>query len=332
LLTSPELAYVPCGTTFCGAKHMTNVYVIPITLAGSVPLVCPMCRGCLRVGEAEWACDSCGTRFPLRDGAPDLIVGERYEVTCDESVLVSEEITNRRTVVDFYSPLFRELFGARKPRILSLGCGVGADVDALCDAGFDAYGIDNGIRSSVWKRRKYPERLVMANGKHMPFPSESFDCVFCGCVFPHVGVKGASYEVTPDYREQRLELATEMARILKPGGRAVVSNPNRWFPFDIFHEHTADHFRARATPPWNPLLLSRGDYQALFAQAGCVRASGLSNLRYWSFANSRKSLKGRIASIPVQALFWTASTIKPLRTSFINPWIIVMIEKAGAAQ
>ncbi|CAN5600526.1 hypothetical protein BH10ACI4_BH10ACI4_24580 [soil metagenome] len=299
---------------------------------GPVALVCPKCHGELNKTSDRWLCSSCPHEFPMRDGSPDLILGERYDVDSGEQVMLSEEVTNHRTVNEYYVPLFRKLFKERAPRILSLGCGVGADVDALCDAGFDAYGIDNGVRSGTWKRRKYPERLVMANGKCMPFADETFDCVFCGCVFPHVGVQGSSYNVTPDYHEQRLELASEMARVLKPGGRVIASNPNRWFPFDIFHEHTAERFRVRPTFPTDPLLLSRGDYEKLFAGSGCVRAVGLPVEGYWSFANSSKSLKGRLASLPVRMLFRAASAIKPLRTSFINPWIIVMIEKAGAAQ
>jgi SAM-dependent methyltransferase len=297
--------------------------------ASTIDIVCPACQEPL---SAEWACARCAKQYPVQEGAPDLIVGERYDVASDEQAMVSEEITNTRTVNDYYVPLFRSLFGTNSARILSLGCGVGADVDALCAAGFDAYGIDNGVRSSIWKRRQHPEHLFMANGKHLPFASGTFDCVYCGCVFPHVGVQGSSYKVTSDYFEQRQALAREMTRVLKPNGKIIVSNPNRWFPFDIFHEHTADRYRMRFSLPTNPILLSRGDYEKLFAPAGCVRASGLPVLGYWSFANSRKTLKGRIASAPVRLLFWLASVVKPLRTSFINPWIIVMIEKGGVTR
>lgn len=303
----------------------------PVSATGaSTILACPVCHAGLNAAEDTWSCMACERRFSVIDGSPDLILGERYEVESAEQVMCSEEITNRRTVNEYYVPLFRELFGGRRARILSLGCGVGADVDALCEAGFDAYGIDNGVRSGVWNRRTHKDRLVMANGKHMPFPDATFDCVFCGCVFPHVGVQGASYKVTSDYREQRRALAAEMARVLRPGGKVIASNPNRWFPFDIFHEHTAERFRMRPAFPSDPLLLSRRDYEELFAPAGCARASGLPVQGYWSFANSRKSLKGRIASLPVRLLFAVASSVRPLRTSFINPWIIVMIEKAGS--
>jgi SAM-dependent methyltransferase len=295
---------------------------------GSVRLVCPACRGTLHTERDVVYCSDCERGFPTVDGFPDLIHGERYPVDNGEQVMLNEELTNRRTVEEYYVPLFEKLFGGRQASILSLGCGVGADVDALCDAGFDAYGIDNGVRSSQWKRRGHQDRLIMANGKHMPFPDETFDCVFCGCVFPHVGVQGETYKVSDDYKEQRQCLASEMARVLKPGGRIIASNPNRWFPFDIFHGHTAGSFHARLTLPNDPLLLSRGDYEKLFAPAGCVRAVGLPVKGYWSFANSRKHLKGRIGSLPVRLAFRIASAIKPLHTSFLNPWIIVMVEKA----
>jgi SAM-dependent methyltransferase len=297
---------------------------------GAVEPVCPSCKGALLSAGQVLICSNCGRNFPHLDGFPDLVHGERYDVDNGDQVMLDEEITNRRTVEEYYIPLFEKLFDGRAARILSLGCGVGSDVDALCDAGFDAYGIDNGVRSCTWKRRHHPDRLFMANGKYMPFADETFDCVFCGCVFPHVGVQGDTYKVTDDYRAQRLTLASEMARVLKPGGKVIASNPNRWFPFDIFHGHTAGSLRMRPTLPTNPLLLSRGDYEDLFAPAGCVRAVGLPVDGYWSFENSRKHIKGRIASIPVRLLFRISSVIKPLRTSLLNPWIIVMIEKAEA--
>lgn len=303
-------------------------------LKRTLTIVCPQCTEPF-AGVEEFHCRKCQKTYPLLDGFPDLIVGNRYDDPTPEEAILAEEITNRRTVEDYYIPLFSRIWpgagASAAPRVLSLGCGVGTDVEALCEAGYDAYGIDNGKRSAEWKRRKFPERLFMANGAHMPFPSETFDAVFCGCVFPHVGVQGFSYAVTPDYHEQRLELARGIVRVLKPDGRVIASNPNRYFPFDIFHEHTAERMRMRFNPPWNPLLLSRGDYERLFREAGCARAGGLPVARYWSFANSRRTLKGRILSAPVRFLFQLCS-FKPLRTSMLNPWIIVLIEKGAPAR
>jgi SAM-dependent methyltransferase len=295
-------------------------------------IVCPACRGTLSGTAKAPVCDTCGSRYLIREGFVDLVVGERYDDDTLDCALENEETTNRETVERYWIPLFRRLWpeGAKGRRILSVGCGVGADVEQLVDAGFDAYGIDNGKRVAHWLRRKCAERLFCGNGRHMPFEDSSFDLIFCGCVFPHVGVVGTSFRTTPDYFQQRLELAAEMARVLRPGGRIVSCNPNRFFPFDIFHGHQAGKMTLRPTPPWQHLLLSRGDYLEMFRRFGCVRAVALPVSGYWSFSNSRKTWKGRLLAAPVDFLFRLVSNLSILRGSPLNPWLIVMLEKGAA--
>ena len=209
---------------------------------------------------------------------------------------------------------------------------MGSDVETLRKAGFNAMGIDNGKRSEFWReRRESPESLVMGNGKRMPFEDSTFDVIFCGCVFPHGGVVGTTFDTTSDFYEQRLELAGEMARVLKPGGKIVSCNPNRFFPFDIFHGHKAGKPILRPTMPWKRLLLSRGDYLGMFNRYGCVRATALPVENYWNFTNSKKSFKGRVMAAPVAFLFRLVSRVGFLRGSALNPWLIVMIEKGAAA-
>jgi Methyltransferase domain len=108
------------------------------------------------------------------------------------------------------------------PTILCLGCGVGSDVDQLCAAGFRVAGIDNGKRAAAWTMHQNGPSFFRANGQHMPFEDETFDFAYCGCVFPHVGVEGVTYNVTEDYYEQRLALAKEMVRVVKKRGPSVV--------------------------------------------------------------------------------------------------------------
>jgi SAM-dependent methyltransferase len=299
----------------------------------TMPVFCPACHGELRSTDAAIVCSACQARYPIEHGVPDLIVGDRYDDDTPDCALCNEEVTNRDTSLRYWIPLFERMFGARRDvRILSLGCGVGADVDALVEQGWDAYGLDNGKRSAHWAaRRKRPERLFMANGKHMPFPSETFDIVFCGCVFPHVGVVGTTFNTTPDFWEQRSALAGEVARVLKRGGSMISCNPNRFFPFDIFHGHQAGKPVLRPTMPWERLLMSKGDYLRMFTQFGRFRATALSNENYWSFTNSKRSLKGRIMAAPVSALFTLVSRVGVLRGSPLNPWLVVRVEK-GMAQ
>jgi len=304
-----------------------------LTVRGqALRVVCPACRGALFDAGEVLTCNACGSRYPKRGGFVDLVVGERYDDDTTDGAVENEEATNRDTVERYWIPLFRRLWpeGAKGRRILSLGCGVGADVEQLVAAGFDAYGIDNGKRVAHWWRRNCPERLYCGNGKHMPFEDASFDLMFCGCVFPHVGVVGTTFRTTADYFEQRLALAAEMARVLRAGGRIVSCNPNRFFPFDIFHGHQAGKITLRPTPPWHHLLLSRGDYLEMFRRVGCVRAVALPVKGYWSFANSRKTWRGRLLAAPVDLLFRLVSSTSILRSSPLNPWLIVMLEKDSA--
>jgi SAM-dependent methyltransferase len=295
----------------------------------AIRVVCPLCRGSLERTADAMICAGCNARFPITEGRVDLIVGDRYDDDTPSSAIENEETTNRETVDRFWDPLFRRLLpeGGKRAKILSLGCGVGADVERLVGSGFDAFGIDNGKRTSHWARRQCRERLIHGNGKHMPFEDACFDVIFCGCVFPHVGVRGTSFDVTPDFGRQRLELAAEMARVLRPGGRIFACNPNRYFPFDLFHGHEAGKATLRPTMPWQRLLLSRGDYYRLFAPFDCVRATALPVESYWSFTNSRKTWKGQVLSAPVAFLLTMVSRIAFLRGSPLNPWLVVMIEK-----
>lgn len=293
-----------------------------------VPLVCPKCHGHMVTGVGQLVCESCDEIFPMVGIVPDLIIGDRYDDDTPDCAICNEETTNRETTERYWISLFRKDCKDAQPTILSLGCGVGADVDALTDAGFCAIGIDNGKRAAQWQsRRKYPERLIAGNGKHMPFPDHTFDIIFCGCVFPHVGVEGVTFNTTPDFYEQRLALSKEMMRVLKPGGRVFSCNPNRFFPFDIFHGHQAGRPVLRSTMPWDHLLLSVGDYRRMFSQSCPVTAKAIPVENYWSFTNSRKTMKGRILSAPVRALFTLVSRISLLSGSPLNPWLIVRIEK-----
>jgi SAM-dependent methyltransferase len=302
---------------------------------GPVALVCPICQGTLGRREGDVACAACGHRFGLRDGIPDLIVGGRFDDPTDDTLVSYEEQATTDQVARYLLPLFRELWPRPDTgvRLLSLGCGAGIDVELLCEAGYDAVGIDCGNRSRVWSRRQSRDRLVLANGKHLPFASGTFDGIFAGCVFPHVGVVGDSFTVGPAYHEDRLRLAREMTRVLKRGGRAIVSSPNRRFPLDIFHGRTAGSYRPRIHRAGSPFLLSVGDYRRLFREAGCASVRALPVGSYWGFIQSRRSLKGFLLGLPIRLLFWLVSRprLVALRGSALNPWIVVLIEREATA-
>ena len=301
-------------------------------------LVCPVCKGTLDFRQSEIFCGGCSAKYSYEHGFPDLIVGGRFDDEDDAARTSYEEMCNEYTARNYLIPTFQRLFhgvaskGQRKPRLLSLGCGTGVDVDLLNAAGFEVVGIDCGNRSKVWPHRIESERLFLANGKHLPFEDGSFDVVYCGCVFPHVGVDGDSTRVLPNYFEERLVIAREMTRVLDPDGYILTSSPNRWFPIDIFHGRTPENPYPQFNPPWRPFLLAPRDYEALFRSAGCNLFRLLPVTGYWGFIRMKKRWKGRLLALPVEAVFSTVSAgpLKFLRGSPISPWLVMLMKKNAA--
>jgi SAM-dependent methyltransferase len=301
-------------------------------LSPTVVPVCPHCRGKLLFTGQEISCTSCEAKFQFENGFPDLIVGGRFDDEDDPERTAYETQTNEDLTRNYFLPVFSDLFKGRKaPRLLSLGCGVGMDVDLLTNAGFDVYGIDCGNRTNAWPHRRHRDRLYLANGKHLPFDDQTFDMVYCGCVFPHVGVEGDSNIVRPDGWEERCKIASEMTRVLKPGGRILVSSPNRWFPFDLFHGRDAGNPWPRFNPPTSRFLLSAGDYRTMFQRAGCNRFTPMPVQGYWGFLRMKQSWKGRLLAMPVETVFRAVSTPvgSILRTSPINPWLVMLCQKGN---
>jgi SAM-dependent methyltransferase len=314
------------GMTFATAAHTSRLLECP------APIVCPICRNGLDFHGTSIRCRGCDRTFGFTGGFPDLIVGDRFEDATTPDKMLYEEHSNRHTTVNYWIPLFRKLWRDRPRgvRLLSLGCGVGIDVDLLADEGFECLGIDCGNRTNFWARRQRSERLLLANGMNLPFEDRTFDGVFCGCVFPHVGVVGDSFQVASGYYEDRLRLAREMSRVLRPGGKVLVSSPNRYFIFDLFHGRADGSYKPRVNRPGSRFLLSRSDYRQLFTDAGLSSIKLQKVENYWGFIRAEKSLKGRLAGIAPKAAFWLVSQpgMTWLLPSPVNPWLVVMARKA----
>ena len=104
----------------------------------------------------------------------------------------------------------RAVNGLASPRLLDCGCGTGANVMLLREFG-DAYGFDltwNGLALGQAMGRR---GLLRASIASIPFPDRSFDVVTSFDVF----------QCIPDSIERAS--IREMARVLKPGGRAILN-------------------------------------------------------------------------------------------------------------
>jgi len=296
----------------------------------TVTLICPETKRPLY--EVDGGCaayDEAGNIARLwkeTNGFLDLIYGDRFDDATDEACRCYEVESNTYSSKHYWIPLFKKMFpdsDKKKYKILAIGCGIGVEVDLLCEAGFACFGIDNGNRAVEWNKRKHPEGLIMANGMALPFENGAFDAVFCGCVFAHVGVIGDSNQVSPTGEAERQKLAKEMVRVCRPDGHVVACSPNRYFPFDIFHGRAAGSYKPKFNPPWSHFLLSVSDFRKMFQVAGAKRFETLPVEGFWGFVTMRNSFKGRLLSAPIRLAFRLASEFSFLRSSPIVPWIAV---------
>jgi SAM-dependent methyltransferase len=102
-------------------------------------------------------------------------------------------------------------------QILENGCGVGMYVEHLSAFGGQVFGLEYDFERAAEAAARSP-RILNAAGENLPFPDSSFDLILSHEVLEHV---------VDDH-----QAAAEMARVLKPGGRAVVFVPNRGYPFE----------------------------------------------------------------------------------------------------
>jgi ubiquinone/menaquinone biosynthesis C-methylase UbiE len=100
-------------------------------------------------------------------------------------------------------------------RVLELGCGPGKYVAMLARLGYAVVGVDP-FSFPTWdviRQRTGAELIDGVRGEQLPFPDRSFDhVVFLGTLL---------YVDDPD------RVMSEVARVIKPGGRLVVRTVNR---------------------------------------------------------------------------------------------------------
>jgi len=231
---------------------------------------------------------------------------------------------------EFTAPVLSRLIGPPSARgsVLSVGCGVGADVETLWRLGWDAHGIEPGYRAEAWERRECADRLHDAVGQSLPFPDARFDAAVSFGVVEHVGAVGDTVEVRDDVWEQRIAYAREIARVVRPGGAILISTPNRLFPIDFFHD--TDRFGLRWHGPRERFSLSYGDLRRLFVDAaGCRSIRSISMDRAFVFKRSRTHAWGRALAPLARAGLSAAGTwpVSLLARTPVMPFLMVRVER-----
>lgn len=192
-----------------------------------IPWHCTRCHAGLETSEHALSCAGCGHKFPVVEGIPDFMEGVRHEF--DESfserhhqaVVTQTEFSARRRLAQYFSDdsfstnlRFHDKVMRTPGSVLDVGCGAG-------DIQYTKRGITVGIDPAFANLRKartiYPQ-VARSTARRLPFAEAAFDYVTTTDVLEHIA---------PSEKDAVL---TEMARVLKPGGRMV-----HIFPVDSLH-------------------------------------------------------------------------------------------------
>jgi SAM-dependent methyltransferase len=146
--------------------------------------------------------------------------------------------------------------------VLENGCGVGMYVQKLSGFGGRVIGLEYDLERATEAGLNSKE-IVNAAGEFIPLPASTFDLIL-------------SHEVIEHVQDDRAAIS-EMIRVLKPGGRAVIFCPNRGYPYEthgifwngkyyfgnkLFVNYLPRTWRNKLAP--HVRVYSRNDMQKLF--------------------------------------------------------------------
>ena len=128
-------------------------------------------------------------------------------------------------------------------RALVNGCGVGLYLRALQNSVPEVHGMDIEGEHLRAAARNLPDApLNLSQGEQLPYPDGSFDLILSHEVLEHV--------------EDDRRAASEIARVLRVGGRAAIFVPNRLYPFETHGHYWQGVYRFGNTPLINYLPTS----------------------------------------------------------------------------
>ena len=147
----------------------------------------------------------------------------------------------RRILASFVENICRRVTD-RRPRILDVGCGTGANLLMLSEYG-DAEGIDISNDALAFCRERGLDKVKLGAGEKLPYDDGMFDLVTAFDVVEHM--------------DDDLAGLSEMRRVLRPGGRVLLFVPTFMFLWGL-QDDVSNHRRRYRLPELTRVLEEAG--------------------------------------------------------------------------
>ncbi|MEA2333331.1 MAG: hypothetical protein QOH58_3469 [Thermoleophilaceae bacterium] len=150
--------------------------------------------------------------YSIRRDFPEAAIDTGYTIWADTYDPPSED--DHDPIIQLEQPVMRALMdGLPDGPVLDAGCGTGRHTAYLVEAGREVVGVDPVEAMLDQARKKLPSvDLRKGDLESLPVEDGSFDSVICGLAFSHLPEIGPAI--------------AELARVLRPGGRAIISAPH----------------------------------------------------------------------------------------------------------
>ena len=147
----------------------------------------------------------------------------------------------RKILANFVADICRRVTD-RRPRILDVGCGTGANLLMLSEYG-DAEGVDISEDALAFCRERGLDKVKLGAGEELPYDDGTFDLVTAFDVVEHM--------------DDDLAGLREMRRVLRPGGRVLLFVPAFMFLWGV-QDDVSNHRRRYRLPELERVLAQAG--------------------------------------------------------------------------